>query len=245
MSPQIASEQRHTDEIQSIIGRPPSWLLNWGITTFFGILILILCSTEVIQYPDIVKTQLTIRSLNLDDPIDVKTSGRLFTLLVQNNQVVKKDQSLAIIENEKKKFTLKSPKDGIINYQGIIHERQELQPEQTIFHITNIQSGFFGELLIPQYTIAKIKPGQEVMVKVRNFPFQEYGLLHGTITYLIEDPVKKNSYLAEVEFKTNNVTDMNKVIAIKQGMEADAEVIVQSRSLLKRITENAFRNFIK
>ncbi|MEO6523812.1 MAG: HlyD family efflux transporter periplasmic adaptor subunit [Mucilaginibacter sp.] len=245
MSNQIALQQRHTEEIQSIIGKPPSWLLNWGITIFFGILILILSSTEVIQYPDVIKTQLKIRSLNLDTPVNIKTSGLLYTLLVYNDQIVQRGQSLAIIETKNGKTVLKSPRDGKVNYHEVIHEGQELRSDQTIFQISNIQKDFFGELSIPQSSIAKIKPGQDVLLKVRNFPFQEYGLLHGKIRYIIEDPFKNSGYLGEVEFNTNNVTDMKKVIALKQGLDADAEVIIQRRSLLKRITENAFKNFIK
>jgi hypothetical protein len=55
-------EARHTDDMQDIISAVPGWLLRWGITLFFTVLVLIVALASLIRYPDIVKAQLKIDS---------------------------------------------------------------------------------------------------------------------------------------------------------------------------------------
>lgn len=235
-------EKRHTDEMQEIIGAPPSWLLRWGITVFFSILVLILGLSELIRYPDIVKTQLKIRSLNLPQPVAVKMPGKLIKLLVQNNQVVKEGQALAIVGSVNDSVILTAPQSGKLSYGGIIHEGQKLSPNQSIFYITINNTDFFGEMLIPQGSMGKVKDGQEVMIKLQRYPYQEYGMLHGTIKYITQNASEDSGYVAEVDFKTKNLTDMHKPLELKQGIMADAEIITQNSSLFKRLAGNILKN---
>ncbi len=44
----------HTEEIQDIISVPPSWLLRWGISIFFGVLALVVAASSLVSYPDVV-----------------------------------------------------------------------------------------------------------------------------------------------------------------------------------------------
>jgi len=235
-------EKRHTEEMQEIIGAPPSWLLRWGITVFFSILILILGLSELIRYPDIIKTQLKVRSLNLPQPVVVKMPGKLIKLLVQNNQIVKEGQALAIIRTVNSSVILTAPQSGKLFYGGIIHEGQELSPNQSIFYITINDMDFFGEMLIPKASMGIVKEGQEVMIKLQNYPYQEYGILHGTIKYITYSAFTDNGYVAEVDFKTKNLTDMHKSLEMRQGMIADAEIITQNSSLFKRLAGNILKN---
>jgi multidrug efflux pump subunit AcrA (membrane-fusion protein) len=238
----LETEQRHTDEMQEIIGAPPSWLLRWGITVYFVVLVSILGLAEFINYPDIVKTQLKVRSSNLPQPVIVKTPGKLVKLLVQNNQAVKEGQTLAIIGGINGSTILTAPVSGKLSYGGIIHEGQELSPNQTMFYITINDTNFFGEIIIPQGSMGKVKAGQEVMIKLQSYPYQEYGILHGTVKYITGDAFKDSLYIAEVDFKTKNLTDMHKPLDLKQGMTAEAEIITENSTLFKRMTGNILKN---
>lgn len=63
---------RHSDDMQDIITVPPGWLLRWGITLFFGILVMIVSLSAFIKYPDIVKTQLKVSSIDAPKSIVAK-----------------------------------------------------------------------------------------------------------------------------------------------------------------------------
>src|SRR5580700_1906102 len=90
---------RHSDDIQDIITKVPSWLLRWGITLFFGILLLIVLLSAVIRYPDIVNAPLKIDSPNSPKPVVAKMPGKLVKLLVKENETVTAGQPLAYLES--------------------------------------------------------------------------------------------------------------------------------------------------
>ena len=92
-------ETRHTDDMQDIIAKVPSWLLRWGITLVFCILVLLVCLSAFIRYPDVINTQLQIDSPNAPKPIISKVLGKLIKLLVYENESVKSGQSLAYLES--------------------------------------------------------------------------------------------------------------------------------------------------
>jgi multidrug efflux pump subunit AcrA (membrane-fusion protein) len=235
-------EQRHTEDMQDIIGTPPSWLIRWGITVFFAVLVLIAVLSELITYPDLVKTQLKINSFDLPHPVVLKAPGKLVKLMVKNNMEVKKGQELAFVETPSGKIILTAPYTGNISYVGIVHENQELSANKTLFYINSNNLDFFGEMIIPPGSITKVKEGQEVLVKLRMYSYEEYGILHGTIKYIADSQFKNGGYIAEVDFKTQNITDMRKALDLKPGMTAEADIVTQNTSLYKRVTASLFKS---
>lgn len=99
MSSSNIPEIHHIEEIQDIITIPPNWLLRWGITLFFFIIIMFIVLSAFIKYPEIVKAQLKIQSPNSPKQILAKIPGKLAALLVKDNTFVKKGQPLAYIES--------------------------------------------------------------------------------------------------------------------------------------------------
>ena len=360
---------RHTDDMQDIITTVPSWILRWGITLFFGILVLMVSLSALIRYPDIVNAQLKIESPNSPKPVVSKVSGKLIKLLVKENANVVAGQALAYMESTgdhdkirtlvaglkelqtqvlqskpvspllfsesdniqlgelqsayqtfyqeylnyksaindgfylkkktflqndlmaltkqaqqlnqqkqiqqrsfviadddyqmhkklekekvetpaelrqqeskyltqkeplvqtesalitannnyagkqkeilelenqireekakflqalnslisqaedwKNKYILTAAQSGKLSYAGIIQENQVLSIGQEVFNINPGNEAFFGQMSIPQDNMGKIKEGQEVLVKLKSYPFEEYGMIRGRISILL------------------------------------------------------------
>lgn len=51
-APAFPELEIRSEEVQEIIGRPPHWLVRWGIASFFIVLALIFLSASTIQYPE-------------------------------------------------------------------------------------------------------------------------------------------------------------------------------------------------
>ncbi|BAU55198.1 HlyD family secretion protein [Mucilaginibacter gotjawali] len=416
---------RHTDDMQDIITAVPSWLLRWGITVFFGILVLIIGLAALVKYPDIVNATLKIDSPDSPKPIVSKISGKLVKLLVTENQTVTGGQSLAYLEstanhqkvltlltnlkelqqqmlensaknsiyfNEadntqfgelqsayqvfyqeylayrssvnngflvkkkvylqkdldflskqqkqlnaektiqqkdfelaadeyhmhkkleeervetpaelrqeeskylakksallqtesaiitgdnnyaakqsdvteldnqmqeekakflqalnslistaedwKSKYVLTAAQPGKLIFAGIIQVNQVLTPGQEIFYLDPGNEGYFGEMAITQSNMGKVKEGQQVLVKLRSYPFEEYGMIKGRIKYISEVPYKDSVFISKVDFKAGGATDMHRPIHLKQGMMADAEIITQDATIMQRITRTFFK----
>lgn len=236
------SEPLHTEEMQDIIGASPSWLLRWGITIFFIMLIIISSVSQIIKYPDIVKTSLKIRTLDLPISIACPTNGKVFKILVKNNELVNAKKILAIIQSNVGNINLSAPKTGIVSYYGMIYENQEVFANEPLFRLNQAGPQFFGELRVSESSLGKVKVGQGVLVKMKSYPYQQYGMLHGIIKYIVENPTKDGEYEAMVDFRSN-ITDTHRSLLLQNGMMADVDIITENNSLLQRLTNNIFSNF--
>ena len=50
----------HSKEVQDILGKPPSWVIRWGITVIFLIAVILVGGCYFIRYPDIVTVPATV-----------------------------------------------------------------------------------------------------------------------------------------------------------------------------------------
>jgi len=412
----------NSDEIQDIITAVPSWILQWGTIILFSIMSLIVISSAFIKYPDIVKTELKINSLNAPKAIYVKQNGKIVSLLVKEGALVKRNSLLAFIEstashkdvlvmnnelirvseilnkgevpknlslknwklgelqgayqnfyqqylqyvstksggyyiNKKKylqrdlaevqllrnqiilqkrikeqeyrnierefdsymklykkgvvslseykqqenkylsgkyplqqndtellnnnsiylakqkeildlnhtiedekakfvqsldnmitetgswisKYIISAPIDGRVSYAGVVQENQTVNLGQEIFVINPDNTDFFGELQIPQYSMGKVRVGQRTLVKMRSFPHEQYGMIEGRINYISDVAFRDSIFIAKITFeKFDKKVDDHQII-LKNGMQADVDIITQDATILQRVS----RNFLK
>jgi hypothetical protein len=57
-----AGNNRHSEEIQAIITKIPSWIVRWGIVIFSSILLMALSVSAIIRYPDTIKLPLKLQT---------------------------------------------------------------------------------------------------------------------------------------------------------------------------------------
>ncbi|QPH38952.1 HlyD family efflux transporter periplasmic adaptor subunit [Pedobacter endophyticus] len=410
---------QNSEEVHEIITAVPSWILRWGITLIFLILASIILLSALIEYPDVVKTSLKINSLNSPKTVLAKQNGKLTAVLIENGQMVKKNQPLAYFETtadpadilqitktlktfqekifsnsnniselptglnlgevqgayqnfyqqylqylstqnkgyylervaflekdlkdiillknqiikqqktqeleyanqeaeykayqklyknkvisrseflqqenkylaakyplqqtetallnntssyaskekelldlkhtiaeEQLKFVqalnqcitecdnwilqyvLMSPVDGKLTFAGIVQENQNVASGQEVFIVNPGNADFFGEIQIPQYNMGKIKLGERTMVKLKSYPFEQYGMIRGKLSYISDVAYRDSVFIAKVSFDEFENKGSNRKIVLKNGMQADAEIITEESSLLQRFFRN-------
>lgn len=99
MSEELKDIELKSEEVTEILSVPPKWIFRWGISVIFILIITGIALTYFIRYPDILTANMTLTTLNPPVQLTAKTEGKLSALLVQNNQTVKKEQIIAVIEN--------------------------------------------------------------------------------------------------------------------------------------------------
>jgi len=160
-----------------------------------------------------------------------------------NNQIFEEEkrftQSLnsfiSQAENWKKQYIITSPSEGYLVYGDFLQENQFIKADEPIFYVHTAKNDFFGEMLIPQVYSSMVKLHQPVLIKVRSFPYQEYGYLHGKIDYISEIPLRDSIFLTKVSLVRS---DQDSLIKLKPGIIADAEIITENRSIFNRIWYN-------
>lgn len=132
---------------------------------------------------------------------------------------------------------------GKVGYVGILQENQNVSVNQQLFIINPGNSSFFGEVQVPQYNMGKVALNQKVLVKLHSYPFEEYGVINGKISYLTDVALKDSVFFAKVQLQNQSQQKNKQIIVLKQGMMADAEIITRESSLLQRFLRNITKLF--
>lgn len=95
----LDNELLRSTEVNEIISNQPGFLIRWGVSIFFLILVLLVLATWFVQYPDIVTTKATLTSINAPKTVITKTQGKLIQLLVKEGQMVQQKDILGYVES--------------------------------------------------------------------------------------------------------------------------------------------------
>ncbi|MFL0063910.1 HlyD family secretion protein, partial [Tenacibaculum maritimum] len=88
-----------SEEVQEILTKVPNWMIRQGNTLFLFLIIMLLLLSWFIKYPDIIISDVIITTEIPPQKEYAKITGKIDTIFVSNGQEIKKNNSLAIIEN--------------------------------------------------------------------------------------------------------------------------------------------------
>lgn len=88
-----------SEEVQEIIGRPPHWLIRWGITAFFGVLALVLLSAAIIKYPEVIQAPIRLTAIHAPQTLKARTNGKIVRIIAQNSSQVLEGEVLGWMES--------------------------------------------------------------------------------------------------------------------------------------------------
>lgn len=88
-----------SEEVQEVMSQIPSWILRRGISMLFIIVLLLLIGSWFFKYPDVIRAEITVTSLEPPVNIITRSTGKIDTIYVTNNQRVISNSPLAVIQN--------------------------------------------------------------------------------------------------------------------------------------------------
>ena len=99
MSRKLKDIELRSEEVQEILTKIPSWMIRWGTTFIFGILLLFILISWFVKYPDTIDGEALVTSQSPPVRLVNKTSGTLESILVKEGDFVKKGDPVALFEN--------------------------------------------------------------------------------------------------------------------------------------------------
>jgi len=115
--PQIQDNiQIRSEEVQEILSYVPNWMIRYGNTLVFLILLLLLTISWFVKYPDVITAEVVVTTKIPPEKIYAKSTGRIESILINNNSQITKNTIIGVIENSgnyKDIFLLKSILDTI------------------------------------------------------------------------------------------------------------------------------------
>ncbi len=140
------------------------------------------------------------------------------------------------ISDWKYNYVLSSSINGVISFNEFWGVNQEVAAGEVIFDILpEEKEDFVGKLTIASQNAGKINIEQKVLVKLDNFPYQQYGMLIGKVRSISISPDSNGNYIVYVSFDKGTTTSYNQTIDYKQEMLGTAEIITEDLSLAERL----------
>ncbi|WP_028523900.1 HlyD family secretion protein [Runella limosa] len=167
-----------------------------------------------------------------------KTRIEQYNSLFQAINTLKSD-----IEAWKQRYVVSAPVMGKVSLLLPLQEGQTLKANQDLFYILPQSSGFHAEMYLGQYNFGKVKQGQEVIIKLPSYPFQEFGTVLGQVKSISELP-QDSTYLLKISFPKGLATSSKRKIPFRNGMMATGEIVTDDLRLIERLFYD-FRKMLK
>jgi len=149
------------------------------------------------------------------------------------------------IKSWEQKYIFKAPFNGKVQFLKFYTENQFVQGGEEIFTIVPQQGLALGQVILPATGAGKIKSGQEVIVKLDNYPYREYGSVTGTVNSISlttsTTKTEKNNidtYQILVDFPNQLKTNYGSILAFRAESKGSAEIITNDRRLIQRLFDN-------
>ncbi|PCJ00456.1 MAG: hypothetical protein COB15_02810 [Flavobacteriales bacterium] len=161
---------------------------------------------------------------------------------LKNNIKSARNSLKSYTQSWQQNFTITAPFKGKISYLKAITTNQYISDQEPLFAVVPSNQAYIGNVKIAPQGYGKITVGQEVKMKLDNYPYQEYGQLTGTIVS-ISQISGKEGYFVQVKLSDGLTSTYNKTLSYKPDMAGTAEIITEDLRLLERIF-NKFRQVL-
>ncbi len=142
-------------------------------------------------------------------------------------------------------YVLRSSIDGKVTFLQVWTENQTVAAGDNVFSIIpSNEIGYLGKLKAPALNSGKIKVGQEVNIRLDNYPDREFGILKGKIKTISLTPDKDGNLLIDVALPNGIETSYKKQIVFQQEMSGTADIVTEDLRLLERLLYQ-FRDVFK
>lgn len=182
---------------------------------------------------DVLSTRIQISKLEqsiLDlESQKMEQSSQQFSTLKESYELV-----LAQIADWERLYLLKSPVKGKITFTRFWDKNQNIKTGDEIFTVVpEAFKNYIAKIELPIANSGKVKTGQQVIIKLDDFPYMEYGFLKGCISKVSLVPTN-GYYTAEIILPSELVTTYKRNISFKNEYNGTAEIITKNERLLMR-----------
>ncbi|MCB0520759.1 MAG: HlyD family efflux transporter periplasmic adaptor subunit [Lewinellaceae bacterium] len=136
----------------------------------------------------------------------------------------------------KEHWLITAPIDGEVALTKAWSEQQYVKEGEEVLTIVPVKAAgpIIAKALLPDRGAGKVREGMGVHIRLDGFPYQEYGVLNGSVKYLAPVPGEQG-YEAGIEVPGDLITSYGKNILFRQEMMGTARIVTKDKSLLSRL----------
>ncbi len=161
--------------------------------------------------------------------------------LEQQNRIARLQTEITAAELALQHTTVTAPFSGVITTIDVRGNGEVLQPGQTIATISPNGARLVVEARVPNKDIAFIEKGLPAKLKFDAFPFQDYGVVDGTVIDVSPDAqVEKDLgsfYKVTIAPSRTDIVAKGRTVSLRPGLALSAEIVTERKSILSLILE--------
>jgi len=127
---------------------------------------------------------------------------------------------------------LKAPIAGTISYVNSLRPGRYLAANDVAATIVPSDEPLLAEVWIPNQSIRRVKPSLRVRMKLDAYPYQQFGLLSGTLISVDPDADDAGAYRAWIKPDGLMLLDSHGSETIRTGLALTAEIVVERQTVM-------------
>jgi len=174
---------------------------------------------------------------------EIMVKGPINDTLEQQNRITRLQTDIAAAEKMLRHTTISSPASGIITSITVRGSGEVLQPGQTVATIAPGDAPLVIEALLPNKDIAFIEKGMPAKLKFDALPFQDYGVVDGTVIAISPDAVtdkdEHSYYKVTLAPTKTRIAAREREVTLRPGLSVRVEIVTEQRTVLSLLFEPA------
>jgi multidrug resistance efflux pump len=148
-----------SESVQDILTRPPHWMIRWGNTVVFIILLMILMMSYLIKYPEFIPAPIVVTSQNPPEKIQARINSKIEKIFIKDQKLVKKDEILMVLQSSGNYLDILKLKK-IIDFTNSKNISKFPIAETSCFKLGELQSDYnsFAKAFREEQLFYRLKP---------------------------------------------------------------------------------------
>ncbi|TFI52964.1 HlyD family efflux transporter periplasmic adaptor subunit [Mastigocladus laminosus UU774] len=155
------------------------------------------------------------------------------------SQIAQIKSQMASLKLQLQQRIVRSPVNGVVFELPVTKSGAVVQLGQRVAQIAPQNTPFILKAQMPIQQSGFLKVGMPVKIKLDAYPFQQYGIAQGKVTWISPDSKviqtsqgKEESFDLDIALDQQYLQDGNKRIPLNPGQTATAEVVIRQRRVI-------------
>lgn len=237
--------QRKSDFVYDVLQKTPSWIVTWGNSFFLLFLLVLVLLAHLIQYPDTIVAETTIRMKNPPISVDSKISESIERIYFKNGTSVKKGDIVVKLESRANWNDIQELEEHIVSFKKINDFSEYIDFKFEKEYILGEVSVIYGDFLKEYDDFKHFMYNDNTLKKVGSLEREISNIV------LLNQSLRKQEALFEKKFELSGKNlDRNKklnekgVISDQEKENIEAEYLTESRQL-ENFKSNQINNEVR
>ncbi|MBP2616645.1 HlyD family efflux transporter periplasmic adaptor subunit [Chryseobacterium jejuense] len=147
----------------------------------------------------------------------------------------------------KRAYLITAPTEGKVQYLSFLKNNQYINHQDPIFAIVPISNKVNGQMMISDFGSGKIKENQDVLIRLNNFPHEEYGIIKAKVMKIsfVGNTIKtangeEKRYMVDLAILPSGGS-----VLLSDGVSGEGEILTNNKKLYERVLEKIMLTFYK